>query len=198
MIRRSVLSLLLVAAASAAFAQAKTFKVGGFDSHQIATVESDTEFETFTGRTHKVSGSLLIDPSKKTGSGTISVDLTTVDTGIALRDEHMRSPGWLDTAKFPQAKFEATKIKSAGGDNYDVTGKFTIHGVTKDIKVKVKAKYIAESELTKSKGFKGDVLHIAAKFPIKLADYGINIPSMASGKVAPEVTISISAFATTE
>lgn len=198
MIRRSLPLIALLALSLGAHAQSKTFKVGGMDARQLATIENDTDFETFTGRTHKVAGSLTFDPSKKTGGGTLTVDLNTVETGIALRDEHMRSPGWLDTAKFPEAKLVTTKVKSVGKDEFEVTGLLTLHGVTKEVKTKAKVRYMAASSLTASKGFKGDVLHVAAKLPIKLSDYGIMVPDMAKGKVSNEVTLTISAFATTE
>ncbi len=187
-------SLLLTAGANA---QTKTFKVGAFDARQIATVESDTDFETFTGRTHKVTGQFQFDPSKRTGSGYLAVDLNTVDTGIAARDEHMRSPQWLDTAKFPQTKFEASKVRHLGGDNYEITGKLTLHGVTRDIRTRARVRYLAASDLTRSKGFKGDILHVQGKVNVKLADYGVNMPAIAKGKVAETVTLTVSAFGTT-
>jgi polyisoprenoid-binding protein YceI len=198
MLRNASLSFALLALAVTGFGQAKTFKVGGMDARQLATVESDTEFETFTGRTHKVNGTLTFDPSKKSGSATLTVDLNTVDTGIALRDDHMRSAGWLDTAKFPEAKLVTTSVKHVKGDEYDVVGKLTLHGVTRDVKTRAKVRYLAASETTRSKGFRGDILSVQGKVNIKLKDYGITIPAPAQGKVAETVTLTISAFGTTE
>lgn len=195
---RTFSSLGLIALAAFAGAQSKSFKVGGNDARQIATVESDTTFETFTGRTHKVVGQINFDPTKKTGTGRLEVDLGTVDTGIPLRDEHMRSEGWLDTAKYPKAVFETTSVKFLKGDEYEVKGKFTLKGVTKAITTKVKVRYVPESAETRSKRFDGDILHVAGKIPVKLSDYGVIIPAAGKGKVAETVTISISAFGTTK
>jgi polyisoprenoid-binding protein YceI len=195
---RSLSSLALIALAAFAGAQSKSFKVGGNDARQLATVESDTTFETFTGRTHKVVGQISFDPAKKSGSARLEVDLNTVDTGIALRDDHMRSEGWLDTAKYPKAIFETTSVKFLKGDEYEVKGKFTMKGVTKDVTTRVKVRYLPESAETRSKRFEGDILHIAGKIPVKLADYGVIIPAPGKGKVAETVTISISAFGTTK
>lgn len=198
MSNRTLAALALIGSVALAGAQTKTFNVGAFDARQIATVESDTDFETFTGRTHKVTGRFVFDPVKKSGTGTLSVDLATVDTGIALRDEHMRGAMWLDTAKFPKAVFETTRVRHLGGDNYEVQGKLTLHGVTRTIKSRARVRYLAESATTRSKGFQGDILHVAAKLPIKLSDYGISIPAQAQGKVANVVTLSVSAFGTTK
>ena len=165
---------------------------------QVATIESNTTFEDFVGRTNKVSGTLKIDLKKKTGSGKIIVDLASVNTGIDARDEHMRSEGWLNVAKYPTATFETTSVKSKGGDKFDVTGKFTLHGVTKTIKVPATVKYVAESELTKKNRFNGDVVQLKTKFNIKLSDYGIMVPAMAKDKVANEVTIGLSVVGTSK
>ncbi len=182
-----------------AFAQSKTFTFGpNLAPQQVVTVESNTAFEDFVGRTNKVSGSVTVDLAKKTGSGKIIVDLASLSTGLDLRDEHMRSEGWLNVAKFPTATFEATSIKNTGGKNFLVNGKFTLHGVTKTFSVKATANYVAESEKTKANRFNGDVLQIKTKFNIKLSDYGIQIPAMAADKVSNNLTLAISVIGTTK
>ena len=187
-----------IAPSASPIAQAaeKTFVVGksGMDARQIVVIESDTTFENFTARTAKVSGNLKFDPDKKTGSGKVTVDLASLDTGIPTRDEHMRSPQWLDVAKYPTATFEITGGKFVKGDEYNITGKFTLHGVTKTINVKARVRYAPESEKTKSNYFQGDVLQVQTKFNIKLSDYGIKIAPIAKDKVNNELTISFTAF----
>ncbi len=197
---KAIASLSLLGILSAgAFAQSKTFTFGpGLAPQQVVTVESNTAFEDFVGRTTKVSGSVTVDLAKKTGSGKIIVDLASLSTGLDLRDEHMRSEGWLNVAKYPTAIFEATSIKNTGGKNFLVTGKFTLHGVTKTFSVKATANYVAESEKTKVNRFNGDVLQIKTKFTIKASDYGIKIPAMAADKVSNSLTIGISVIGTTK
>lgn len=180
---------------SFAFAQAKTYRVGsGSPAQQLATVESDTEFETFTGRTEKVTGSLTFDPAKRTGSGRITVDAASIKTGIDLRDEHMRSADWLDTAKFPTITFETTEVRHIRGDQYRVTGRFTMHGVTRTITTTATVRHRPESDATRSAGFRGDVLRVAVNFNVKLADYGIVISPRARGKVAGTVRLNVVVF----
>lgn len=197
---KAIASLSILGILSAgAFAQAKTFTFGpGLQANQLITVESNTAFEDFVGRTTKVSGSVTVDLAKKTGSGKIVVDLASLSTGLDLRDEHMRSEGWLNVAKFPNAVFEATSIKNTGGKNFLVTGNFTLHGVTKSFSVKATANYVAESEKTKANRFNGDVIQIKTKFTIKASDYGIKIPAMAADKVSNSLTIGISVIGTTK
>jgi polyisoprenoid-binding protein YceI len=189
----------LALVAGSAFAQNKTFTVGkeGRDARQLATVESVSDFETFTGRTAVIRGRLNFNPQTRTGGGTLTVNMASVDTGIPLRNDHMKSAGWLDTEKFPNATFEATQVTHRGGDNYRVTGKFTMKGVTRTVSVNARVRYRAESDATRKAGFEGDVLQLTTSFKIKLSDYNVTIPPQAQGKVANEVTISITAFGVT-
>lgn len=189
--RITALSILAVLSASA-FAAPVTFKVGaGRQTQQIATVESVTDFETFTGRTDKVTGSMIFDPAKKTGSGKITVDVASIDTGIDLRDEHMRGEMWLNTAKFASIIFETTGVRHISGDLYAVSGKFTMKGVTKTITTRATVKHLKQSEATQKAGFKGDVLQVKTSFNVKLGDFGVKIPAPAQGKVNENVTISV-------
>ncbi|RON07436.1 hypothetical protein BK659_17995 [Pseudomonas brassicacearum] len=59
-----------------------------------------------------------------------------VDTSHAERDKHIRTPDFLDAAKFPEAKFVSTSVKSTGEKTADVTGDLTLHGVTKPVVIK--------------------------------------------------------------
>lgn len=195
--KRSI-GLSLFALSAAAIAAPKTFTIVGekLEYRNLATVESTTEFETFTGKSNKVSGSFTFDPAAKTGTGKVAIDLASLDTGIPTRNEHLRSAGWLDTERHPTAVFQTTRVQSSGGDNYRVTGQFSLHGVTKTITTKATLKYRPQSEATKKVGFSGDVAHLYTRFDVKLSDYGIKIPAVAEGKVNPTVTITVSAYAT--
>ena len=190
--------LALTAISLTALAAEKTYKVGaGPPSQQIATIESVTDFETFTGSTHKVTGTVKFDKAKGTMTGKIIVDVASIKTGIDLRNEHMRGPMWMNAEKYKSITFQATKSKHVKGNEWDVTGKFTMHGVTKTITVRATIKDRNESEASKQAGFKGDVLQLKVKFKVKLSDYGVMIPKMAAAKVNDEVTISVTTYAQT-
>ena len=95
-----LVSTAIVAALSGhATAQQKHFEVDNQKNkyRNIASIESVADFETFTGKTNEVSGSFFYDPTTKKGGGKIVVDPSAIDTGIPLRNEHMKSEGWLDT-----------------------------------------------------------------------------------------------------
>lgn len=183
--------------AASANAQQKRFEIDHdkLAYRNVASVESVADFETFTGKTNAVSGFIAYNTSTKVGSGKIIVDPSQIDTGIPLRNEHMRSAGWLDTAKYPQIVFEAVKVSQVKGNEYKVVGNFTLHGVTKKITVPVTVRYSPAGPANKAAGFEGDVVRLSTKFSIALSDYGVTIPQMAAGKVAKDVTISLSTYA---
>ena len=167
---------------------------GGMKASQVFTFDSDADFENFTGLTHKVTGSINFDPKTGNGGGRIVVDIASIDTGIALRNEHLQSDMWFNAEKFPQAVFEATSVKRKGGDKYEITGKLTVHGVTKTIKTEAAAKYIKENEATRKAMFVGDVINLKTSFKVKLADFGVMIPGPAKGKVAETITVKLNVF----
>jgi polyisoprenoid-binding protein YceI len=89
------------------------------------------------GRFGKVAATLVYneaDVSKSTVTATN--DTSTVATGEAARDTHIKSPDFFDVATFPTATFVSTGVARNGG-NLTVTGNFTLHGVTKPVVLEV-------------------------------------------------------------
>jgi polyisoprenoid-binding protein YceI len=84
----------------------------------------------FTG----LSGVLKLDAANPSGSSVeASIDVTTVNTGDAQRDGHLKSADFFDADQFPTLTFKSTKVTSSGGGDYAVTGDLTLHGVTKSV-----------------------------------------------------------------
>lgn len=62
-----------------------------------------------------------------------SIDLTTLNTGDAQRDGHLKSADFFDVEKFPAMTFKSTTVTKKGDGEYSVTGDLSIHGVTKAV-----------------------------------------------------------------
>jgi polyisoprenoid-binding protein YceI len=85
---------------------------------------------TFTG----VSGSATIDDDDLSKSNvTASIDVSTLDTGIGMRDDDLKSSNFFDVAKYPAMTFQSTKIEKTGDATAKMTGNLTLHGVTKEV-----------------------------------------------------------------
>ncbi|HET8706309.1 MAG TPA: YceI family protein [Pseudomonadales bacterium] len=88
------------------------------------------EFKTFTGE-------FTLDPDAiEKSSVKAEIDVASVDTNHAERDKHLRSADFFDVEKFPKATFVSTSVKKTGDKTADVTGNFTLKGVTKPITLK--------------------------------------------------------------
>jgi polyisoprenoid-binding protein YceI len=89
---------------------------------------------TVRGAFTKVSGSASFDPADPSKTTLdVTIDATSVDTRVEMRDNDLRSPNFLDVQKFPTITFHAKQTKSAGAGKLTITGDLTIHGVTKEV-----------------------------------------------------------------
>lgn len=185
--------LLSVAALSLPFAVAAPakFQVVSAGNLSVVTVESETAVENFIGRTGKVRGSLTFDPQARTGGGTVIIDGTSIDTGIAARNEHMRGAGWLNFDKTPDVKFTVTRVRGLGGDRYQVTGTLSMNGVTRPLTTTATVRYTAANTTTKAAGLKGNVLAVSTTFNVKLSDFGVKNPSVGAGRVSNTLALSV-------
>lgn len=73
------------------------------------------------------------DPS--TGVLDIKIDAASVDTGSGMKDDKLKSKDFFNAKNDPYITFHSTKIVQTGADTFEVDGKFTIRGVTKDEKL---------------------------------------------------------------
>jgi polyisoprenoid-binding protein YceI len=89
---------------------------------------------TVRGTFTKVSGVVTYSASDPTKSSLdVTIDANSVDTRVEMRDNDLRSPHFLDVAKFPAITFKSKRIVAAGEGKLKVTGDLTIHGVTKEV-----------------------------------------------------------------
>jgi polyisoprenoid-binding protein YceI len=89
------------------------------------------------GRFARWSGALELDPQDLSRSSVeVHVDAASIDTQVADRDAHLRSPDFLDVATHPELVFRSRKVERAG-DGYRVIGDLTLHGVTREVALDV-------------------------------------------------------------
>lgn len=63
----------------------------------------------------------------------VIVQTKSIDTEVAQRDDHLRSPDFFDVAKFPEMRFRSNGIKQIDGNTFLVSGELTLHGVSKAV-----------------------------------------------------------------
>ena len=106
------------------------------------------------------------DPSRSHADVTIQV--ASVDTGNAQRDEHLRTNDFFDAATYPEIRFVSTKAEALGDDNYRLTGDLTIKDITKSVAVDFEFTGVAADPWGNQRaGFEG-------KAVINRKDWGFN------------------------
>ena len=82
----------------------------------------------------KLDGHFKQFPAKpETSKASLDVELGSVDAGSPDADSEVVTAPWFNVEKFPKAHFESTSITAKGGDSYEIAGKLTIKGTTKDV-----------------------------------------------------------------
>ncbi len=135
------------------------------------------------GRFDQFGGNFTIDTAtpEKT-SFTLEINPASMDTNNQKRDEHLRSPDFLNVKQFPAMNFKSTGVRPVKG-GYEVTGDFTMHGVTKSITLELVGGRTDEFPpgVTRT-GF-------SAEFVLKRSDFSIGKATPAIGE---KIYVSVS------
>ena len=117
------------------------------------------------GRFHRLAGLVVADPMDlTTATITLSIEAASIDTGIGMRDNHLRSEEFFDVRRFPTITFESMRVEGAGR-RATVAGRLTLHGITRAITIPV------DVELTSG------ALVATGEFVINRQDYGLTYRS---------------------
>jgi polyisoprenoid-binding protein YceI len=126
-------------------------------------------FTTVRGQFSAFQGRLELDAEKPTNSyveGTVDID--SVDTGDANRDNHLRSADFFDIENHPQMSFRSTRIEGKGDNEYRVYGELTIRGVTREVAWDVEAAELGNDPWGNPRlGFSGET-------KVNRKDFGLN------------------------
>ncbi len=90
------------------------------------------------GRFSKFTGTVNLDDADFTRSTVdVTIDASSIDTGTAQRDEHLRSADFFDVEKFPQLRFRSSRIEKLDETRYRVIGELSIRDVTREVSLDV-------------------------------------------------------------
>ena len=120
------------------------------------------------GRFTQAAGRITLDTATQKGSADITVDTSTVSTGHAKLEEHLRTADFFDTAKYPQMTFKSTNFAFDGEKLKSATGELTIHGVARPVTLKAEHFMCAPHPMLKKKTCGAELTAT-----IKRSDFGI-------------------------
>ena len=110
------------------------------DTYKIDPVHSEVSFKIrhllakTSGRFTKFGGAIKVDTADISKSTVdVTIDAASINTDMEARDKHLKTPEFFDVEKFPTITFKSTSVKEVAKGKLEVTGDFTLHGVTKRI-----------------------------------------------------------------
>lgn len=141
----------------------------GFKVNHMGLIEVPGFFRDFTGTVNYEADDIT------KSSVEFSAKATSIDTGVAPRDKHLRTADFFDVEKYPDLTFKSTKVEKKG-KNLVVTGDLTMRGVTKQVSIPFQiAGWLPEGERNGAKmGIQGETVINRRDFGI---NYGNNLPS---------------------
>jgi polyisoprenoid-binding protein YceI len=176
-------TLVMLGLVGATVVAANTWRVGQGDVRVICPM---TIGGSFDAKTTAISGSITVAANGLPAfDGSLAVDLRTLDTGIGLRNEHLRDtylevtkqPGY-DTATLSAIDLKGLKPVAPEGKG-SFTGSLTLHGVTKTVAGTVEVRPTGED------------LRVKASFPVNLLDYSIRRPRYLGVGVKDTVEVEV-------
>ncbi len=91
-------------------------------------------FAKVRGQFRDWKGKVELDPDNvAAGRAEVEIEAASIDTGVADRDNHLRSPDFFDVETFPKLRFVSTSMEHAGGDRYRLHGELTIRDATRPV-----------------------------------------------------------------
>lgn len=92
------------------------------------------------GKFARWSGALAVpDGDLNRATVEVTIDATSIDTGVSDRDTHLKSADFFDVARFPEITFKGGRIEPQFGGEFRLLGELTIHGVTREVALEVEA-----------------------------------------------------------
>lgn len=150
-------------------ASAANYKIDVKGAHAFITFKiNHLGYSWLLGRFNEFDGEFYYDAEKPEASSiNVVIKTASVDSNHAERDKHLRAEEFLNVKKYPEARFVSKKFDVKDANNAEVTGDFTLNGVTREIRFPVQK--VGEG-IDPWKGYR---VGFTGTTELKLADYNI-------------------------
>ena len=126
-------------------------------------------FSTQRGRFDKTSGTIVLDPGKKTGAIHVVIDADSIDTGLAELEERLKKEDFFNTAKYPSITYEADRLVFEGDKPVRAEGTLTLRGVSRPLNLEIRHFQCGVHPISRK-----DVCGADAAGTIKRSEFGVN------------------------
>lgn len=179
-----IITVTTLAIPSVAMAEVETYKID--NAHSFANWTIRHVAAKTSGTFSDVTGKLVID-REDLAKSTINakINMLSINTTNAKRDEHIQKPEYLDTAKFSEMTFVSTKVIANSKTEGTITGNFTMHGVTKPITMPFSVLGFGTDP------WGGYRTGVEAKTTIKASDYGYGWAAKLGAPVGDDIEVTL-------
>ncbi|WP_027381011.1 YceI family protein [Chryseobacterium daeguense] len=118
------------------------------------------------------------------GDLSVTVDVNTINTGVEMRDKHLKSADFFDAEKYPTMNFVTTSITKDKNNTYILKGKLTIKDITKEISVPLTFGGVTKNQQGK------EIMGLQTTFKVNRLDYNIKYDPTGAG-VAKDVDVNL-------
>lgn len=140
-------------------------------NHTFPSFEADhmDGLSIWRGKFTKTTGTVTLDRAAKTGTVDVTIDTASVQTGNPQLDKHLQGDDFFDVAKYPSATYKGTQIVFDGDKPKEVIGTFTLHGVTRPLKLEIESFKCMQHPMLKR-----EVCGVEAEAEFNRDDYGMD------------------------
>ena len=138
-LKRLMMIVLLVSVAPLSFGKPVTYVID--PSHTFPAFEADHMggLSLWRGKINSTYGEIILDKKNKTGSVNVVMEMLSIDFGHDEMNKRAKSDDMFDIEEFPQARYEGKLINFQDGAPTKVEGELTLHGITKNVDLEIKA-----------------------------------------------------------
>jgi len=138
-LKRLMMIVLLVSVAPLSFGKPVTYEID--PNHTFPAFEADHMggLSLWRGKINSTSGEIILDKKNKTGSVNVVMEMLSIDFGHDEMNKRAKSDDMFDIEEFPQASYEGKLINFQDGAPTKVEGELTLHGITKNVDLEIKA-----------------------------------------------------------
>ncbi len=181
-----ITSVLLAALMFSGLANAapETYKIDS--THSFANWSLRHVVSKASGTFNDITGVISIDRANLANSSVdAKINVLSVNSGYAKRDEHIKEKAYLDTANFAEMRFVSSKIEAKSATDGVMTGTFTLHGVTKEISLPFKVLGFGQDP------WGGERSGFEAHTAIKASDYGFGWALKPNAPLGDDIEITL-------
>ena len=182
--KNTLLAISLLAFSAVAFADQEVYGID--NSHSFANWTIRHVASKTSGTFTDIKGKVLIDRSNLANSSVEArINMLSVNSSHAKRDEHIKKEEYLDVGHFAQMEFVSTKVEATGTDEGILTGNLTMHGVTKEMFFPFK---VLGADFDPWGGYR---MGLEAHTSLKASDFGFTWPLKPKAPVGDEIEITL-------